>query len=84
MGKPWEEISERYQDSYNLGEDHGRSTLTADEALDIYQLAWTEEFSQGLIAEHFGVSRNTVSHIKHGRLWTHVTNHEPKKKHYHG
>lgn len=45
--------------------------------MEIYRRAHTgEEFKS--IASHYGVSETTVSHIKCGRTWSHVTGEEFK------
>ena len=53
------------------GDEHPGATLTDDEALAIYHA----DGSQTSIAEHFGVAQATVSRIKLGHGWAHVTGH---------
>jgi hypothetical protein len=57
------------------GVDHPYATLTEAEVLDIYQRAWSGE-SQIQIAREYGVSKYTVSDIKHGKSWQHLTKHK--------
>lgn len=50
-----------------------RAKLTEDEVIAIYREAHRECHTQREIAERYGVSPQTISHIKHGRVWSHVT-----------
>lgn len=51
------------------GSDHGMAKLTEEAALAIYSASGTH---QAIAADH-GVSRPTVSAIKRGERWQHVT-----------
>lgn len=55
------------------GSEHGNAVLDEASALRIYQLASSREITGREIARQFGVCFSTVSHIKTGRLWSHVT-----------
>jgi hypothetical protein len=46
--------------------------VTSEQVLKIYQ----DTRSQRTIAKSYGISQALVSHIKCGRLWRHVTNHQ--------
>lgn len=46
--------------------------LTAGQAWEIHQLAW-HGVDPGEIAARYGISRGTVSSIKHGHSWWRVT-----------
>jgi len=50
-----------------------QAQLTEKEALVIWREAWGGSATQKDIAARYGVSRQTVSHIKHGRVWDHAT-----------
>ena len=54
----------------------GSATLTAEQALEIYALAWAGDLTQREIAERFGVLQVLVSCIKHGRNWAEITGHK--------
>jgi hypothetical protein len=49
------------------------AVLTEEEVLDIYQMAKSGRYSDEEIAKMFGVDRTNVNHIKHGRIWGHLT-----------
>lgn len=55
------------------GEKNGRATITEEEALQIYKLAIKEEYTLEEIGDMYGISFCTVSNIKTGRIWSHVT-----------
>jgi predicted XRE-type DNA-binding protein len=55
------------------GENHGGSKLTEARVVELLRLYERDKMSMKDIAEKFGVSRATVSHIINGRLWTHLT-----------
>lgn len=55
------------------GTDHGRSILDETEVMSIYHLAKSEVIPQKEIAERFDVTVATVSDIKLGRRWGHIT-----------
>ena len=57
------------------GEAHWNATLTAEQALEIYALAWAGDLTQREIGERFGILQVTVSCIKHGRNWAEITGH---------
>jgi len=50
-----------------------KSKLTEDQAAKIYKWAWETSMTHSEIAQHFGVSSQTISHIKNGYNWAHVT-----------
>jgi len=50
-----------------------KNKLTEKEAATIYKWAWETSMTDVAIGRHFEVSRETVSHIKHGYNWNHVT-----------
>lgn len=52
-----------------LGEDHGRSTLTADQVMEI----WRSSERGSDIAVRYGITSGHVSDIRNGESWTHVT-----------
>lgn len=51
------------------GEQHNMCKLTEEQVIEIFTLAGSHK----QIAEKFGISRPTVTAIKNGRLWNHVT-----------
>lgn len=67
----------------NLGWDRPitQAKLTEKEVLSIWRQAWAAEkdptTTHDDIASRYGVSRQTVSHIKRGRSWDHVTPNTP-------
>ncbi|MCK9496739.1 MAG: HNH endonuclease [Dehalococcoidia bacterium] len=54
-----------------VGESHGCARLTEEEVIEIRRRVSTGEKSR-LVAADYGVSRETVSAIKTGRLWKHL------------
>lgn len=58
---------------YNKGENHGMSRLSSVEVINIYKLAHSGKLKLREIAEAFGVSVPTISEIKTGSKWAHVT-----------
>ena len=48
--------------------------LTAERAREIKQLLADRKLKSFEIAKKFGVSGATITHIKQGRLWRHVSN----------
>lgn len=54
---------------YPPGSQNPRAVLSEDEVLDIYRS--TEPVFE--VAERYGVNRNTVSMIRHGRRWAWLT-----------
>ena len=55
-----------------VGARNPKSKLDECDALEIYRRAHAGEVFES-IAAHFGISEITVSHIKCGRTWSHVT-----------
>jgi hypothetical protein len=55
------------------GEDAKNCKLTSAEVAEIYSRCATEGISA--LGREYGISHSTVSDIKHGRSWTHVTRH---------
>lgn len=58
------------------GEDNSTHKLTCEEVLEIYELSHTLKRQGKEIAAKYGISNVTVSAIKTGRLWTHLTQNE--------
>jgi IS30 family transposase len=56
------------------GEDHAQHKLSQAEVIEIRELAREGSWSFREIGEMFGVSKATVSDIKHGRAWAHLWN----------
>lgn len=56
-----------------LGSAHHNAVLDEQKVAEIYQMAIHRLKPQLQIARQFGVCLSTVSHIKTGRLWSHVT-----------
>lgn len=54
------------------GSTHHKSKLTEADVLEIKRLLQKGELSQPKIGERFGVSRQTINHIKLGYTWAHV------------
>jgi hypothetical protein len=50
-----------------------RGKLTEKQAATIYKWAWETSMTNKEVGRYFGVSPQTVSHIKHGYNWSHVT-----------
>ena len=55
-----------------LGERHGMSKMTAAQAREA-KLLIADGLTQKEIAARLGVARTTISDIKHGRTWVHIT-----------
>jgi hypothetical protein len=53
---------------FALGQDHGRTTLTEEQALYIKRNP--DRKKQRVLAEEFGVAVSTVSYIRRGRSWS--------------
>lgn len=64
-------------DNLGWGRPITQAKLTEKEVLSIWRQAWAAEkdptTTHDDIAARYGVSRQTVSHIKNGRTWAHVT-----------
>ena len=58
----------------NIGDRSPHALLSDRQALDIYRRCWNGERVADL-AREFGVAYWTVSSLKHGRNWRHLTNH---------
>ena len=56
-----------------FGERHGRAKLRALEVQEIAEMTRRGSWSLSEIGEIFGVSKATVSDIKHRRTWSHLT-----------
>lgn len=69
-----------------IGETHPNSKLKSEDVLKIYKLAWEENISQEKIAVQFNIKQITVSNIKTGRAWVHLTGHSktPRRRKYNG
>lgn len=72
-GRQWSSVTGQNQDEADQRGGNNRK-LTEEQVLDIYERANAGEH-QGDIAAEYDVSRGTVSEIKHGKRWTHVTGH---------
>lgn len=59
------------------GSDFKSAKITEQQALEIYTLSVKGEISQKEIAELYDVNQSTVSSIKRGATWAHVTNNNP-------
>jgi hypothetical protein len=59
----------RMRNTYLRGEQHNMCKLTEGQVVEIFFLAGNHR----KIAERFGISRPTVTAIKAGRLWKHLT-----------
>lgn len=67
-----QENARRAEKTPCLGEGNGRSKVTSQEALKIYNSSETLKE----IALKFNISRSTVARIKDGRRWSHITRHK--------
>ncbi|GIN23100.1 GIY-YIG nuclease family protein [Siminovitchia fordii] len=64
-------ISIEYKDTHK-GENNSCSKLTEDDVKEIKHILNTKKSTMTEIAKNYGVSRTLISHIKYGRLWSHV------------
>lgn len=55
------------------GEDHPHTTLTKEEVVEIKRALKEGSVTQRNLAHRYSVSENTISSIKHGRTWAHVS-----------
>lgn len=55
------------------GEDNPRAILTEARVRHIKKHLAAETMTQAGLADHHGCGRSTISHIKTGRIWRHVT-----------
>jgi len=76
----WSTPGNNYQHAFDtelnygpLGESNGNSKLNRDDILIIKWLLENSTSSQKDIAEQFKISPMTISDIKYGRCWSHVT-----------
>lgn len=58
------------------GSSSGTAKLTDEQALEVYRLAHEGNIKQKDLAKMFGINQTTVSSIKRGDSWAHVTKHE--------
>lgn len=77
----WGTHSENVYDKFEhtgagLGELSGMSKLTNEQVLEIFERSNSGKERQVDIAEDFGVKQTTVSSIKLGRTWSHLTSEE--------
>lgn len=56
----------------NKGENHGMSTLSKNDVIDIKILLRTGKYEGLFISKIFGVTQSAISDIKQGRTWKHV------------
>lgn len=57
------------------GVEHGMCKLTNEDVLTIYDLSHNSKLTQKQIGDKFNVSNVTVSDIKRGNNWSHITKH---------
>lgn len=83
----WNTASENQKHAYKerlqlpvRGEKHGNSKLKECEVLEIFKLANDEVLGPNEIANKFEISRRTVSNIKVGDSWSHLTGKYNNKK----
>lgn len=69
-----------YKYAYPRGEDNPSALLSEAQASEIKYLALEGNRTQQEIADLYGVTAGTVSHIKCGRNWPHIEPREPAKK----
>lgn len=55
------------------GTDNIRNRLTEEEVMEIYR---DQDSTQHALARRFGVSQSTINHIRKGRTWRWLTQHE--------
>jgi predicted XRE-type DNA-binding protein len=72
FGKNHSEESRKKMSEKTKGENHPNHKLTEYDVIEIKLLLLENNFSQIQIAIIFGVSRQTISDIKYGRIWSHV------------
>lgn len=58
------------------GESHPKTKLKKKQVLKIYKLLHEKGVPTYIVAEMFNTSSSTISAIKFGRSWSHVTGHE--------
>jgi len=58
--------------SVNVGISNGQAKLAESNVREIRKMLEARELLQREIADHFGVSANTIRDIKTGRCWSHV------------
>jgi hypothetical protein len=56
----------------NFGERNGQAVLTEDQARQVYELAWSGQYTQDEIGEMFGVTRGAVKGIKLKKTWKYL------------
>ena len=61
--------------AHQKGEKNPNAVLTNEEVLNIYRRAWAGESHQS-IANNYNIARTTVTRIKNGKLWSHITKHK--------
>ncbi len=66
------ELDKRRHGRVGVGSLNGRSRLTETDVVAIRAMLMTDRFTKLRIAELFEVSDGLISHIEHGRNWTHV------------
>ena len=59
------------RDRHPVGEDNGRSRLTASQVVQIRQAAAAGERQTGL-AKRYGVVKSVINSIVRGKAWTHI------------
>jgi len=58
------------------GSSSGTAKLTDEQAIEVYRLAHEGNIKQKELAEMFGINQTTVSSIKRGDSWVHITKHQ--------
>lgn len=72
-GRSWKHLNlPYYSRSYSGGAGSPTRSLVEADVYEIYRLATTTNMSQNAIGDMFGVARNTVSDICHGKKWKHL------------
>lgn len=66
-----EEYAKKLSDT-KLGESNPQHKLKAEQVIEIKQLWTTGNYSCVILHEMFGVKRQTISDIVHGRTWKHI------------
>lgn len=62
-----------------VGECNGRTKLTDDDVMSIYELSTSRAMSQVDIAKAYNIGKRTVRHIVHGDTWSHITGVKPRQ-----
>jgi hypothetical protein len=71
----------RHSFATGLHPRRSRRTLTAEQALEIYQRSWSGLEREDDIGPDYGVGRSLVNNIHNGWCWADVTGHVPRQRH---